>query len=220
MNSEPVVVSIIIAVKDAAGTLERALRSAFGQTHGPVEVVVIDGASTDGTREIIERHANRLTFWRSEPDSGIGEAWNKGIACSTGDVIILLNADDELRPDFASRAAGALTRGVPMIAYGDTLLLDEDGRTVMHWRGQFDPSRLHRGFGFWHTSCAITRSGQRGPLSGAVPQSRAHGDWISHHRTPSTARTTFRCRRHSTGLPMRACAVPQQELPRGVRSQS
>jgi acetyltransferase-like isoleucine patch superfamily enzyme len=158
MSGERRVVSIVIAVRDGVGTIERALQSAFDQTHPYVEVIVIDGASTDGTRDVVERSADRLAYWVSEHDDGIGDAWNKGIAHSRGDVIVLLGADDELRRDFAASVVQALGPGALAVAYGDTVLLDATGRTVSQWYGTFEAEQLGRGFGFWHTSSAMTRA--------------------------------------------------------------
>ena len=158
MSAERPVVSIVIAVRNAVGTIERALQSAFDQTYPHVEVIVIDGASTDGTRDVVERSADRLAYWVSEHDDGIGDAWNKGIARSAGDVIVLLGADDELRRDFAESVVQVLDPEALAVAYGDTVLLDAADRTVSQWRGSFEPERLGRGFGFWHTSSAMTRA--------------------------------------------------------------
>ncbi len=172
-------ISIIVAVRNAAGTIEQALASAFAQTHPRVEVLVVDGASDDGTREIVERQAPRLHWWVSEPDRGIGDAWNKGIARSTGAIIVLLNGDDEIHPGFCAAAAAALDVSGPMIGYGDTVLLDESGRSLAQWPGTFDPTRLERGFGFWHTSCAVTRSAYElvGPFD-ASARIAVDTDWL------------------------------------------
>jgi len=150
-------ISIIIAVRNGAATIDRALASAFAQMHPRIEVLVVDGASDDGTAQLVERHAARLEWWVSEPDRGIGDAYNKGLARSSGAIIVLLSADDEIHPGFCAAAAVALDVARPMVGYGDTVLLDEAGRSIAQWPGTFDPSRLERGFGFWHTSCAVTR---------------------------------------------------------------
>jgi glycosyltransferase involved in cell wall biosynthesis len=149
--------TIIIAARNAASTIESTLASALEQTYPSIEVVVVDGASTDGTPSIIERYADRLAWWLSEPDGGIGDAWNKGLAGTTGDLIILLNADDELSPDYCATVAATMDPTQSMIAFGDTILLGDRDRTVAQWEGQFNEGRLARGFGFWHTSCVVTR---------------------------------------------------------------
>src|SRR3546814_20304776 len=87
-------ISLITATYNAADTVADSLRSAAMQTYQNVEHIVIDGASTDGTQKIVEESGERLTTFVSEPDRGIYDALNKGIALATGDVIGFLNADD------------------------------------------------------------------------------------------------------------------------------
>ena len=90
----PTLVSVITVCRNAAATLEACLTSVASQSYAPVEHVVIDGASTDGTAAIIERHRASLGVVVSEPDNGLYDAMNKGIAASRGEFIIFLNADD------------------------------------------------------------------------------------------------------------------------------
>jgi len=87
-------VSIVTVVRNAAGTIEECLQSVASQSHVDVEHIVIDGASTDGTMDVVDRHRDQLAVVVSEPDRGIYDAMNKGIAVATGDVIGTLNADD------------------------------------------------------------------------------------------------------------------------------
>jgi hypothetical protein len=87
-------VSVITVCRNAAATLEACLASVASQTYAPIEHIIIDGASTDGTAAIIERHRAGLALVVSEPDHGLYDAMNKGIAHATGDFIIFLNADD------------------------------------------------------------------------------------------------------------------------------
>lgn len=79
---------------NSAQTLERTILGVIGQTYSNVEYIIIDGGSTDGTLDIIENYADRISFWCSEPDDGIYDAMNKGIARATGEWIHLLNSDD------------------------------------------------------------------------------------------------------------------------------
>jgi glycosyltransferase involved in cell wall biosynthesis len=94
-------VSIIIATKNRAEYLERSLQSIFqaAELYPETELIVIDGASTDGTLELLRRYGSRIAFWISEPDSSIGEAINKGLAKAHGEFIQLFADDDELLPD-------------------------------------------------------------------------------------------------------------------------
>src|SRR5262245_17884014 len=91
-------ISIVTVSMNSARTIEQAMLSVLEQPV-PVEYIVIDGGSTDGTREIIERYSHRLSYWVSEPDSGQSNALNKGFARATGEVIGWLNADDLLAPN-------------------------------------------------------------------------------------------------------------------------
>ncbi len=92
-------VSIITVVFNAEDTIGDALKSVASQTHANIEHIVIDGASTDNTLNVIKQYSGRLTHIVSEPDTGIYDAMNKGIGLATGDVIGLLNADDVLQDD-------------------------------------------------------------------------------------------------------------------------
>ena len=96
-------VSIITAVHNAASTLEACILSVRNQSYHDVEHIVIDGGSTDGSVELIQRHSSQLAYWISEPDDGISDAWNKGLSASTGEWIAFLGADDVLLPDALSQ---------------------------------------------------------------------------------------------------------------------
>lgn len=76
--------------------LERTLHSIMTQTCRDFEWIVIDGGSTDGSRELIERHQGLMTYWCSEPDRGIYHAMNKGVANTKGEYCLFLNSGDEL----------------------------------------------------------------------------------------------------------------------------
>src|SRR5438552_2583641 len=80
-------VSIITAVYNAASTLEECLLSVRHQSYREVEHIVIDGGSTDGSVEILQRHSSLLAYWVSEQDSGVFDAWNKGLSKATGEWI-------------------------------------------------------------------------------------------------------------------------------------
>lgn len=92
-------VSIITAVYNAAPTLEECLLSVRNQSYRDIEHIVIDGGSTDGSVEILQRHSSLLAYWVSERDSGVFDAWNKGLSAATGEWIAFLGAEDVLLPD-------------------------------------------------------------------------------------------------------------------------
>lgn len=95
MVSEHPLISVITVCYNSQATIERALQSVVDQQWPQVEHIVIDGASTDGTREILERFRPKLAALVSEPDKGIYDAMNKGLARATGEVVCFLNADDQ-----------------------------------------------------------------------------------------------------------------------------
>ena len=82
MNQEKV--SIITVFYNSARTLERTLQSVLDQSCGDIEHIVVDGGLTDGSRQLIEKYAERLAWWVSQPDGGISAAFNKGLARATG----------------------------------------------------------------------------------------------------------------------------------------
>jgi glycosyltransferase involved in cell wall biosynthesis len=96
--------SIIIVTYNAAATLQACLDSVFAQTYPNIELVVIDGDSSDGTQDILKANTTRITFWQSEPDKGIYDAMNKALEHITGDWVYFLGSDDELLPAFSSFA--------------------------------------------------------------------------------------------------------------------
>lgn len=87
-------VSVVTVCYNSAGTIARTLRSVLDQTYPDIEHIVVDGASTDNTLEIVSTTPNRIATMLSEPDRGIYDAMNKGIACASGDILCFLNADD------------------------------------------------------------------------------------------------------------------------------
>jgi glycosyltransferase involved in cell wall biosynthesis len=87
-------ISVITVCFNAVNTIADTLESVATQTHPDIEHVVVDGASTDGTLDVIKRHAKRVARLVSEPDQGIYDAMNKGLLLATGEIIGFLNADD------------------------------------------------------------------------------------------------------------------------------
>jgi len=90
-------VSIITVVRNNALTIEDAILSVASQSYNNIEHIVIDGASTDGTRAVIDKYRNKLSYVISEPDRGIYDAMNKGLRIAGGDVIGFLHSDELIR---------------------------------------------------------------------------------------------------------------------------
>ncbi|MCF0183857.1 MAG: glycosyltransferase [Bacteroidaceae bacterium] len=98
-------ISIVTIAFNSAATIEETIRSVVSQDYDNLEYIVVDGASTDATMDIVGRYREQIDKVVSEPDSGISDAFNKGIALATGDIIGLINSDDTLLPGALSRLA-------------------------------------------------------------------------------------------------------------------
>ena len=128
MNEKPLV-SIVTPSFNQGSFLEETISSVLAQTYQPIEYIVIDGGSTDDSVEIIQKHADRLTYWVSEPDRGQSHAINKGLQRSTGAVIGWLNSDDTLMPGTVARVVDAMEQD-PMVVHGSVRLIDADSKTI------------------------------------------------------------------------------------------
>jgi glycosyltransferase involved in cell wall biosynthesis len=87
-------VSIITAVKNCERTIGATINSVIEQSYPAIEHIIIDGASTDGTKKILDKNRSRFSVLISEPDNGIYDAMNKGLSHAKGDIVGILNADD------------------------------------------------------------------------------------------------------------------------------
>jgi len=86
--------SIVTISFNSANTIEKTIRSVVGQSYQNFEYIVVDGGSTDGTVQIIEKYREKITYFVSEKDYGLYHAMNKGIEKTTGDIIGMINSDD------------------------------------------------------------------------------------------------------------------------------
>jgi len=87
-------ITIITVCYNSASTLEKTIVSVELQSYKNIEYIIVDGNSNDGTIELIKKHEDKISKWISEPDKGLYDAMNKGIALATGDLIGVLNSDD------------------------------------------------------------------------------------------------------------------------------
>jgi len=124
-------ISLVTPCLNQASSLEATLRSVLEQEYPNLEYIVIDGGSTDGSRELIERYASRLTYWVSDLDRGPAHALNKGFARSTGEILGWLGADDLLLPGSLS-LVGDLFAQFPEVEWltSRATSLDPEGRIV------------------------------------------------------------------------------------------
>jgi len=104
------VITIIVAVRNGERTLQRCIDSVTAEGYANKELIVFDGASTDGTGQILQANNDKITYWKSEADRGVYHAWNKALDRASGEWICFLGADDA----FANR--GMLASLAPRLA--------------------------------------------------------------------------------------------------------
>lgn len=116
MSYNPLV-SVITIVYNGEVHLEQTINSVLNQTYTNIEYIIIDGGSKDNTLSIIKKYEHRIAYWVSEKDKGISDAFNKGIAKATGEVVGIINADDWYEPNTISLVASSIQDYD--VAYGD-----------------------------------------------------------------------------------------------------
>ena len=138
-------VSLITVTYNAESTIERCIQSVIAQNCQNIEYIVIDGASTDSTLQIINRYAQHIKIIISEPDKGMYDALNKGIKLATGDITGILNADDYFASDdILADVATAFMDSNADILYGNLDFVDLNETIIRKWRtraykiGDFD----------------------------------------------------------------------------------
>ena len=147
MPSEPLV-SIVTPSFNQAQFLEQTILSVLEQDYPHIEYLIVDGGSTDGSRELIQRYAPHLTWWVSEPDQGQTDAINKGFSHARGEILAWLNSDDTYQPGAISQAVEYLQSHPEVgMVYGDANLIDASGNIIGKFPArQTDYRRLRRGY--------------------------------------------------------------------------
>lgn len=134
LPTAPPRISVIVPSYNSGAYLRKALNSALDQVPPPHEVVVQDGGSTDDTLDILRSFDERVS-WVSQPDGGQADALNKALARASGDVVLLLNADDVIRPGSLAAAAAAFAQDRDLaFAYGDFDMIDGGGALIRAYR--------------------------------------------------------------------------------------
>lgn len=153
--------SVITVVYNNARDIERTIRSVVGQTYPHIEYLVVDGGSTDGTVAVIKQYSERISHWVSEPDKGIYDAMNKGLAMATGDYVLFMNSGDEIyAPDTVARIFA--TEPGADIYYGETELFDDNWESLglrrHHVPERFSWRSFRYGMNVSHQAIYIRRS--------------------------------------------------------------
>lgn len=160
-------VTLITVCRNVAPVIAESLESVLAQTHADIELIVIDGASTDGTVEILREYASadrqrRITTLVSEPDKGIYDAMNKGLALATGEIIGFVNAGDLLMtPTVIAEVVNAFERSHADAVYGDIIMVDEHDIYKVHrtWlSGTYHRENFRRGWMPPHVGTFIRKS--------------------------------------------------------------
>ncbi len=154
-------ISVITVSYNSAATISDTIDSVLSQTYPYIEYIVIDGASTDGTIEIVRSYGLKISKFLSEPDRGIYDAINKGIAISTGDIVGIVNSDDVFYDRHVIRKVAESFEAIDIDAvYGDAIFVRPEytSRVVRYYSsGAFHPGRFRFGFMPAHPSFYIKR---------------------------------------------------------------
>ena len=132
-------VSIITVVYNNSKHIRDAIESVLSQDYSKIEYIVIDGGSTDGTLDIIEEYVNEISAFLSEPDEGVYDALNKGIAAANGDFLGILHSDDVfLDYKVVSDAIQKLQETRSDLCFSDLVIVDEiSGKVLRYVKGNF-----------------------------------------------------------------------------------
>lgn len=155
-------ISVITASWNSAATIEDTLRSVTSQDHPDIEYIIIDGGSTDGTLDIVERYRSRISQVVSGKDGGIYFALNKGISLATGEVIALLHSDDFYADNqVLSRVAACFEKNTCDSVYGDLQYVDQEdtSKVTRTWiSGEYVHGRFLKGWMPPHPAFFLRRS--------------------------------------------------------------
>lgn len=154
-------ISIVTVVYNGAAYIADAIRSILGQNYSNVEYIVIDGCSTDGSIDIINSFSDQISIFVSEPDNGIYDAMNKGIALASGDVIGILNADDiYANNQIISQVAKRFVETDCEALYGDLVYVEAEriDKVVRYWKtGRYHQAAFETGWMLPHPTFFVRR---------------------------------------------------------------
>lgn len=179
MLQEPKITVITVCLNDKS-TVEDTILSVTSQTHRPLEYIVVDGDSTDGTKDILEKYRDRMAVLISERDRGIYHAMNKGLARATGDIVGFLNADDVYTDtSVLAQVAKALADRDVEACYADLVYVSKSNseKVVRYWKSKpYEPGSFKRGWMIAHPTFFVRRSVYE-RLGGFDPAYRLQADF-------------------------------------------
>ncbi len=174
------VVSIITVVYNDAKGLERTLQSVQAQSYANIEHIIIDGASNDGTLEVIRKAEEKIAYWQTEPDNGLYDAMNKGLKIASGDYVWFMNAGDLIHKKDTTEQIFFEESDYADIYYGDTMVVNEAyepiGLRRLRPPEQLNWKSFRRGMLVCHQAILVKRN-----LADTYNQRYAHSadfDWV------------------------------------------
>lgn len=142
MNSNQKV-SLITITYNSELHLEKTIQSVINQTYSNIEYIIIDGSSSDGTLSLIKKYEPNITYWVSEKDEGISDAFNKGLAKATGDIIGIINSDDYYAEDAVAEVVQAFEVNQDYgFVFGDQMFVDFQGKKLYTQKGNPEYSKI------------------------------------------------------------------------------
>jgi glycosyltransferase involved in cell wall biosynthesis len=151
--------SIITVCYNSATTIEKTILSVANQTYKNIEYIIVDGNSKDNTIEIIKRNEDKISKWISEPDKGLYDAMNKGIAMATGDLIGILNSDDTFYSNTVVEEVANFHSQNTIEASVGTIVQHKDSEKIVrvYSSKKWNPEKLKIGFMPPHPSIFFKR---------------------------------------------------------------
>jgi len=185
-------VSILVATWNCAHQLEQFLESLATQAWSDWELLLLDNASSDGTAKLVEEFEQRFPAWRlrwsSEPDSGIYDAWNRGLELARGEYLCFIGADDTFLESLSLERIAALTVTQADLITARNAYCNSQGHLLRHWGFGWQWKRMRQSMNIAHPGMLVKRElfAKIGPFD---PTFRICGDYEWFLRLPANLRT-------------------------------
>lgn len=180
MSNDKPLVSIIVTCYNYARYVARAIDSALAQTYDNTEIIVVNDGSRDASLEVISRYADRVRII-DQPNQGSIGAYNAGFAASSGEIIVLLDADDWIEPELLMRVVALWSPGIAKVQWDLKIVdeLDRDlGRRFCNFEADYDAARVAEAFrrtGTYRWPVSVGNAYARWFAERIFPLSKEHG---------------------------------------------